>query len=146
MYDNPPFHVIFQQANPLVYQVASTPKLECWWLSPRVMKWVNWLVCKLFIVADKRLEMPVKTHRINRDSIVGQITQQRYLIEMIYNRRVSRVLVGPAQMSLCAHEVGPLVFDVKLRLNGPNRPMIAGIPIEIVPWLDGVIALPKADR
>lgn len=89
------------------------------------------------------IERSVKVHSYDTDKVVAQIVAQRELVAMLYGMRVRSVLIGPPQLDMAHEECMPFMFDVRMDLRGPDGIKIIGLPVEVVPWLDGIIALPK---
>jgi hypothetical protein len=134
----------FWYADTRRYQAeADPPKLGCHWLPPKATAWVNRLLAKCFFILTERHEDYIKTVTIKHDEIKRAILCSQDNIEMLYNKRCRSVLMGPRQIGQLAHECAPMCFEFTVDLGGPRGRRIFDIPIEIVPWMDGVLLLPE---
>lgn len=138
-----PIIMRFHYASRLRYPVEwNPPTLECHWMPPEWLRWINRAIQRWFTVADYRMEEMIKTRNIDTRVLLDAILESKHRIEAIYNRRCRGVLVGPRQMGQLDHECQPMRFEVSVRLGGQYGTKIFGIPIEVVPWMDGILLLP----
>lgn len=122
------------------------PEISCWWLSPSWLRWLNRIIRYLFVIRDRRLmESVVHTTTIDLREVLKAVIEQREHIEMIYHNRVRGILMGPAQWRQLHDECVPFRIAMPMEFGGPSGRRIFDMPVELVPWLDGVILLPETN-
>jgi hypothetical protein len=86
------------------------------------------------------------------ESLLQGIVKNFNAVNAIYRNEIERILVGTDQINrLCGeldeHLVSrPYAFDERVRLMGPDGMRICGVRVQVVPWMRGVLLVPKDER
>jgi hypothetical protein len=84
-----------------------------------------------------------KVVRINDDSFRKIVCDAINKMRM-YPKDVERIIVGPAQIGYALEELHhSFCFTCDVRWNDLHISQIFGIQVQVVPWFDGVLLLPK---
>jgi hypothetical protein len=92
---------------------------------------------------------------VNIKDLVNAIFKEERNLHLLYNRQVERIIVGRQAYKLMRgeadHYMSPLHFqlppdvDSNVRFNGGIL-HLANMPVQMVPWFEGVLLLPKNDN
>ncbi len=111
---------------------------------PRWMvRLVNWILRRWFFSDERIMRSNVITTKIDMWNVEDAIHRQQDLMAMIYNGRCRDVLMGPKQLRILEHQCEPFMFAHTFPIGGPHGIQYHGINIHVVPWLDGVVAMPE---
>lgn len=102
----------------------------------------RWLFGKLSKSAYRYLEATeVKTVDVER--VVEAIMKQARSIDLIFNKELDYVLVGPDEFYGLADSMPPISFDANIRIHEFRELKVFGIRVRFVPWATGITCVPK---
>lgn len=124
------------------YLDVNVPEVSNPWLPPFLLKGINWLLRKFFC-ATGSMPPTIEVRTMDFSDVSRAICEQEDLIAMIYDQKVDTILMGPRQLRQLERQCQPMVFKTSIKLGGWRGIQYFGLNIHLVPWLDGVVALPK---
>ena len=121
--------------NPNSFQYCPT---HGWaWLQRLCISFLRWRQCNTF--GEK---ITITRHIIDSDNIIEQICKQKPALMQQYHQKAERLLIGADDFSELMKQ--PMLnqvfsFDAEYRYDGN----IFGMKITVVPWMTGMVVLPK---
>ena len=115
-------------------------------------QWVQrWLERLLRYLGAKQLRCEVSTRnmwtRLDTHNVMDIIRKHRHVCEMLWHGELDRVLVGRDEMfelkEKAFHAAPSFVFMTELDLCHGNQFKVMDITIQFVPWINGVVCVPK---
>ena len=102
----------------------------------------KWLFSKLSRPVHQFQES-ADIREIDVDGVVEAICKQADACEMIWNRDIEFVLVGPDEQHGLFRDMQSLDFCARARIGDGKQVVVRGIPVKFVPWATGITCIPK---
>ena len=114
--------------------------------------WLGKWLFETFSAPSTRTEETIKTVEIDTGSIIEAIHKCQHAVDMIWNKELAYVVVGPDAFNELLYEndrrlancLPPMNMSVNMRIGfGSDGVRVFGVPVKFVPWFTGVLCVPK---
>jgi hypothetical protein len=110
---------------------------------PRLQRLCLWILRRLGAHdLGERIEM--RRHVIHPEDLTEAIYRQEEQILDLFHHRGSRILIGPEEWERFLHDTPPyMMHSFSAPYGHGSSPQLLGMPVTMVPWMKGVLVVPK---